>query len=268
MSAAEVLAFGVRRRFGDHLALDGVDLSLSGGLIVLLGPNGAGKTTLLRALATVDQPDEGNILIDGLDPRHPSDRTEIRRRLGYQPQQPMMAPRSKVFDVIDYLASLKEHHHERSRRNAVRRALEEVGLADRLSDRVGELSGGMRQRLGVAQALLGSPTLLLLDEPSAGLDPDERIGLREALARRRHQATIVVSTHLTEEATAADLVLVLHQGRIRFVGSPADLAGRAAGRTWISDIEPAQSRAAWRLPDGRYRCLGQPPPGVEPSPPT
>jgi ABC-2 type transport system ATP-binding protein len=263
-----VLAFGLVRSFGNVAALQGVDLALEGGLITLLGPNGSGKTTLLRCLATVDRPGEGTILVDGMDPRHESDRIEIRRRLGYQPQNPAMAPSARVFDVLDYLAVLKLHDDERTRRQLVYGVLDRVGLSHRAGDPVGELSAGMRQRLGVAQAILGEPTLLLLDEPADGLDPDERFRLREILAERRHRATVVVSTHLTDEAAIGDQVLVLIEGRLRFVGTPLALAATAVGRAWVQDTEPAGVRASWRLGDGRYRCLGNRPARVEPVAPT
>jgi ABC-2 type transport system ATP-binding protein len=268
MRPAEVLAFSVARRFGTTEALRGVDLALQGGLITLLGPNGSGKTTLLRCLATITRPDNGSILIDGLDPRHESDRIEIRRRLGYQPQHPGMGPASRVFDVLDYLAVLKGHDDQRARRHAVYEALDLVGLGDRAHDQVGDLSGGMRQRLALAQATYGSPSLLLLDEPAAGLDPDERFRLREIVAKRRHEATVIVSTHLTDEAAVGDKVLVLLEGRLAYVGSPDSLARTADGRTWVQDHEPVGVRASWRQADGRYRCLGHPPPAAELVPPT
>lgn len=263
MTASQVLAFGLRRRFGALTALDGVDLALQGGLITLLGPNGSGKTTLLRCLATVDVRPEDSVLVDGLDPRHESDRIEVRRRLGYQPQRTCLAPSARVHDVIDYLAVLKGHHDDRARRQQVYGVLERVGLADRATDRVGDLSGGMIRRLELAQAILGRPGLLLLDEPAAGLDPDERFRLREIIAARRHEATVIVSTHLTDEAAVGDTVLVLIEGQLRFVGRPDVLAASAAGRAWVQDDEPLGARATWRLANGRHRCLGHPPPGAE-----
>ena len=263
IAPSQVMVFGLRRRFGAIEALAGVDLLLQGGLITLLGPNGSGKTTLLRCLATVDVCADDAILVDGLDPRHELDRIEIRRRLGYQPQRPSLIPTSRVFDVIDYVAVLKGHDDDRARRHLVVGALESVGLADRARDRVGDLSGGMVRRLELAQAILGRPGLLLLDEPAAGLDPDERFRLREIVAARRHDSTVVVSTHLTDEAAVGDTVLVLIEGRLRFVGRPEVLASTAAGKAWIQDREPIEVRATWRLADGRHRCLGSPPPGAE-----
>ncbi len=260
---SQVLVFGLSRSFGEIQALAGVDLALEGGLITLLGPNGSGKTTLLRCLATIDVAADDSVLIDGMNPRHESDRIEIRRRLGYQPQSPGLAPSARVYDVIDYLAVLKGHHDERARRQSVYRALEQVGLDDRAGDRVSELSGGMVRRLELAQAILGQPGLLLLDEPAAGLDPDERFRLREIVAGRRHQATVVISTHLTDEAAIGDTVIVLIDGQLRFVGRPEALAATAAGRAWIQADEPASARATWRLADGRHRCLGQPPAGAQ-----
>jgi ABC-2 type transport system ATP-binding protein len=248
------------KSYGDHNALAGVDLALQGGLIAVLGPNGAGKTTLLRCLATVLRPDSGSLLIDGLDPRHESDRIEVRRRLGYQPQQASFAASARVFDALDYIAVLKGIDQDRHRRQWVFHVLDLVGLRARATDQVASLSGGMRQRLGLAQALLGQPSLLLLDEPAAGVDPDERFRIRDLIAARRAEATVVVSTHLTDEAAVCDTILVLDHGELRFVGAPAALANAAYGRTWVQAKQPTTSvRASWRQADGRYRCLGNDP---------
>lgn len=259
----QVLAFGLGTSFGARRALDGVDLSLEGGLTVVLGPNGAGKSTLLRCLATVHRPDTGSLLLDGMNPEFEADRIEIRRRLGYLPQHHGLSGADRVFDTMDLLAVMKEAGDERQRRTMVFDALERVGLADRASEKMSDLSGGMRQRVGVAQALLTAPSLLVLDEPAAGLDPDERQRLREVLTERRQRSTVVLSTHLTDEAAHADSVVVLHEGRVRFVGSPGALAERAAGRAWVQAQAPTHPvRASWQQADGSHRCLGDPPAGA------
>jgi len=264
MSAAHVVASGLGKRYGDHVALDGINLLEQGGLITLLGPNGAGKSTLLRCLATVVAPDDGSLMIDGLDPRREPERIEIRRRLGYMPQEIGLISGAKVFDAVEYIAVLKEQRDDRRRRRAVFDVLDRVGLRDVAGERVERLSGGMRRRVGVAQALLGSPTLMILDEPTAGLDPDERMRLREILTERRRSTTVFMSTHMTDEAAISDTVLVIADGSIRFAGSPGRLAALAAGRTWVqTDLPPPDVRASWRLVDGRHRCLGQPPAGAE-----
>lgn len=260
----QVLAFGLGTSFGGRPALDGVDLSIEGGVTVVLGPNGAGKSTLLRCLATVLAPDEGSLLLDGMNPQFEADRIEIRRRLGYLPQHHGLRGPDRVFDTMDLLAVMKEAGDERRRRTMVFDALERVGLADRAGDSLDDLSGGMRQRVGVAQALLTAPRLLVLDEPAAGLDPDERRRLREILTERRQRSTVVISTHLTDEASHADTVVVLSDGRVRFVGSPGALANRAAARAWVQPDAPlATVRASLLQADGSYRCLGTPPPGAE-----
>lgn len=263
MTAAEIVCTDVRHAFADRRALDGVDLRAAGGIVTVLGANGAGKSTLLRCLATLIRPDGGAVVVDGLDPRHEAERIEIRRRLGYLPQRVGFSAGATVFDVLDYFGVLKELRDDRGRRHQVFDALERVGLRDRASDDVETLSGGMQRRLAVAQALLGSPSLLILDEPSAGLDPDERLRLRAITAERRAATTVVVSTHLTDEAALGDVVVVLHEGRIRFTGTPDELQRSATGHTWVQQqLPPPNVRASWRLTDGRHRCLGSPPTGA------
>ena len=262
------MARSLAKSFGPTRALAGIDLLLDGGLTAVLGPNGAGKSTLLRCLATVMTPDAGSLTIDRRDPRNEADRIEIRRRLGYLPQDHVLKGRQRVFDTLDYFASLKEVGDTRRRRRQVHAALERVGLADRANAAVNDLSGGLRQRLALAQAILDEPSLLILDEPAAGLDPDERQRLRSIIAGHRQQATVVISTHLTDEAAHCDRVLVLTNGAIVFNGSPEQLANRAEGQAWRQPTPPAMARAWWLEPDGWYRCVGTPPPGAQKLRPT
>lgn len=269
MNAAAIRLDRVGHSYGPRRALDDVSLTAVGGVITVLGPNGAGKSTLLRSLATVQRASEGTIHVDGLDVAVEPDRTEARRRIGYLPQEPRFAPRATVFDVVDYLAICKEHHDRRSRHREVRRVLELVELADRAGDRVRTLSGGMVRRLGLAQALLGSPRLLVLDEPAAGLDPDQRLQLRDLLSTLGATSTVVVSTHMTDEAAAiSSQVVVIADGATRFVGTAPGLTAMAAGRVWLAPEAPPRALRSWRQPDGTHRCVGDPPAGahlVDPS---
>jgi ABC-2 type transport system ATP-binding protein len=264
VTAAHLSVQRVGLVYGSRQVLSELDLLAQGGLITLLGANGAGKTTLLRCLATVMAPDTGTVMIDGLSPHREPERVEIRRRLGYLPQEFGFAPGARTFDAVDHIAVLKGYREDRKRRGLVFDALARVGLDGRAGDATAKLSGGMRRRLGLAQAILGDPTLLVLDEPAAGLDPDERQRMRQVLSERRRDATTIVSTHLTDEASDADVIWVLHRSTIAFADTPSRLAGLAAGRTWVQTSPPPHDvRASWRLADGTYRCLGLPPPNAD-----
>lgn len=259
----------VRKRFARTRALDGVSFDVSDGVTGLLGPNGAGKTTLLRILATVLAPDQGTVRMLGLDPAVGNDRIRIRRRLGYLPQEPGFQRGFSVFAFIDYVAILKEMNSSRSRHEEVRRVIEAVDLTSVSGKRIRALSGGMRRRVALAAALLGDPSLLILDEPTAGLDPEQRLRFRELVSVAGEGRAVVLSTHQTEDVAALCRdVVVLHQGRVLFQGSPSDLAQHAAGRVWFAAERNPGARLAWRLGDGRHRNLGDPPEGVETVEPT
>jgi ABC-2 type transport system ATP-binding protein len=267
--SASVTVLDAHKRFGTRAALSGVSLSASGGVTTILGPNGAGKTSLLRALATVQNLDGGSITVDGLDASSRHQRTEIRRRLGYLPQDIGFSPRATAFDVVDYLTVLKGWRDERARRREVWLALDRVGLATRAAERVGALSGGMRQRLALAQAIVGSPPLIVLDEPSAGFDPAQRLELRTLLSELARRSTVIVSTHQTDDAAVcSDVVCVLVDGQLRFRGTPDQLASLARGHTWRARATTGRERAWWQLPNGDLRCIGDPPPGAAIDEPT
>jgi ABC-2 type transport system ATP-binding protein len=254
----------LRMTFGRTRALDGVSFDLMPGVTGLLGPNGAGKTTLLRILATVSSPDAGSLEVLGLDPRRGGERLALRGRLGYMPQEPGFHARFTAFEFVDYVAILKELHHRSDRHQEVRRVLEAAGLEAVRRKRIKALSGGMRRRVALAQALLGDPDLLVLDEPTAGLDPEQRLRFRELVSGLGEGRTVLLSTHQTEDVTAlCHQVLVLHRGKLRFVGTPLELAGLARGHVWQSQERQPGALAAWRTGTGQHRNIGDPPAGAE-----
>lgn len=165
-----------------------------------------------------------------------------------------------VFDFLDYIAILKEQVDRTARHADVRRALALVGLENRSTHKIRQLSGGMRQRLALAQALLGKPPLLLLDEPTAGLDPEQRLRFRDMLSRLSDYGAVLLSTHQTEDVAAlCDRVIVLDSGRVRFDGTPRDLTSKAAGKVWLVPERPEAAKVSWRTADGLYRGVGDPP---------
>ena len=221
----------IHRTFGKNRAVDGVSLELGTGVFGLLGPNGAGKTSLLRMLATVLPPSSGQIELLGRDPRGPADRRDIRRRLGYLPQNLGYYPSFTVVEFIEYFALLKEMPAA-AIPQAVAAAVERVDLGSQARARLRTLSGGMLRRVGIAQAIVNSPDLLLLDEPTAGLDPEQRMQFRTLLRSAGESSTVVVSTHLVEDVGAAcSEVALMSAGKIVFRGTPDDLTARGTGHS-------------------------------------
>jgi ABC-type multidrug transport system ATPase subunit len=217
------------RRFGRTQAVAGVSLRTGAGVFGLLGPNGAGKTSLLRLMATVLPPTSGQLRLLGRDPRSYAPRREIRRRLGYLPQNLGYYPGFTVAEFVEYFALLKDMPPGQVPR-AVAAAVEHVGLGDRGRTKLRTLSGGMLRRVGIAQAIVNGPELLLLDEPTAGLDPEQRVAFRALLRDLGQRATVIVSTHLVEDVGAACTeVALMDAGKIVFHGTPDELTARGEG---------------------------------------
>jgi ABC-2 type transport system ATP-binding protein len=217
------------RRLGRTQAVAGVDLATGLGVFGLLGPNGAGKTTLLRMMATVIPPTSGTLRLLGRDPGSYGPRKEIRRRLGYLPQALGYYPGFTVVEFIEYFALLKDMPPERIP-GAVATAVERVALGGKAKAKLRTLSGGMLRRVGIAQAIVNDPELLLLDEPTAGLDPEQRVAFRALLRDLGQRATVVVSTHLVEDVGAAcSEVALMDEGKIVFHGTPDELTIRGEG---------------------------------------
>ena len=235
--------------YGSIRALDDITLRIGSGMFGLLGPNGAGKTTLMRILTTLLPPTSGTVRVGALDvTRHPA---QVRRQLGYIPQDFGFFKTLNAFEMLDYIGTMK-NIPQPQRRRQVERLLEEVNLTRDARRRVGDYSGGMKQRLGIAQALLGDPALLIVDEPTAGLDPEERIRFRNLLTRFSGERTVLLSTHIVAdiEATCTQLA-VMDKGHVSFVGTPEALTTYARGRMWHLEIEFAE----WDTVETRYRVV-------------
>ena len=217
-------------------ALDGVDLEVGKGMFGLLGPNGAGKSTLMRSIATLQAPTSGEIRFGDIDVvREPE---KLRRTLGYLPQDFGVYPRVNAYDMLDHMAVLKGIAGKGERKATVEALLQQVNLWDVRKKAVAGYSGGMRQRFGIAQALIGQPSLIIVDEPTAGLDPEERNRFLNLLAEIGENVVVILSTHIVEDV--ADLcpkMAILAGGKILREGAPSQLMGDLKGRIWTKTID-------------------------------
>ncbi|CAN5317972.1 ABC transporter ATP-binding protein [soil metagenome] len=217
-------------------ALDGVNLDIPTGLFGLLGPNGAGKSSLMRTLATLQQPDEGSAILrgaEGQDIDVLDEQQRVRSLLGYLPQDFGVYPKASALDLLDHLARLKGLSNKRERQATVQHLLEQTNLWSARKKALGGFSGGMRQRFGIAQALLGNPRLIIVDEPTAGLDPEERVRFHNLLAAIGEQVIVILSTHIVSDV--ADLcpkLAIMNRGQVLLTGTPHQLEALLAGRVW------------------------------------
>lgn len=253
-------------------ALDGVDLRISTGMFGLLGPNGAGKTTLMRILATLLSPTSGRVLVDGQDLRDCAGK--IRQAIGYLPQHFQAYPNLKVQEFLDYSAVMRGMLGRTERRDAVQGVIEATGLTEVAKRRIKKLSGGMHRRVGVAQALLGPPELLIVDEPTVGLDPEERIRLRGELARIATDCTVILSTHIVDDISGScEKMAILDSGSIVYEGPPSKLLSDAEGQIWefsagVEELDTIKERhrvvRTVAMPDGlKIRTVGARPERAE-----
>lgn len=259
---------------GGVKAINGVSLDIGTGMFGLVGPNGAGKTTLMRMLAGLLRPSSGRIVAFGHDMNTSGGRMAAKANLGYLPQELGLYPNLNAYEFLDYMAILKGVTDSAQRRSQIDDLLDKVRLTDVAKRRLKTYSGGMKRRIGIAQALLGNPRLLIVDEPTAGLDPEERVRFRNLLADMALERTIILSTHIVEDISqSCNDLAVMRGGQVVFRGSPSELIERARGHVWT--ITSAGERpnggltlvSTLQLANGvQYRVVGDPDPRYRATP--
>ncbi len=241
---------------GGVRALHGVSLTIPTGMFGLLGPNGAGKSTLMRTIATLQEPDSGSIHLGEVDVLR--DKTAVRRVLGYLPQEFGLYPNLSAELVLDHFATLKGITRSKERARVVAALLEQTNLADVRKANVGGFSGGMKQRLGIAIALLGSPKLVIVDEPTAGLDPTERHRFLNLLSAVGENIVVILSTHIVEDVRElCSNVAIIARGEVRMTGVPDDLIEGIRGKIWRRQVprsELAQAQESHQVISTRLRA--------------
>lgn len=255
-------------------ALRGIDLTIGTGVFGLVGPNGAGKTTLMRILAGLLRPTTGQVNVCGYDMTTARGKQAAKAILGYLPQELGLYPNLTGAEFLDYVAILKGITDSNSRRKQIAELLDVVRLADVANRQTKTYSGGMKRRIGIAQALLGKPQLLIVDEPTTGLDPEERVRLRNVLTDIARYGTVILSTHIIEDINqSCNDLAVINQGRVLFRGSPGDMIAQVRGKVW--NIITAGDRpnngltlvSTLQLQNGiQYRMLGEPGAGYQATP--
>lgn len=227
---------------GGVQALQNVSLQIPQGMFGLLGPNGAGKSTLMRTLATLQEADSGSATLDGINVL--KDKDQLRKVLGYLPQEFGVYPRVSADVLLSHFASLKGIGNAKERREVVEALLQQTNLWEHRKKPLGSFSGGMKQRFGIAQALLGNPRLIIVDEPTAGLDPEERIRFHNLLSAIGENIIVILSTHIVSDVSdLCGRMAVIHQGRVMVAGEPAALVAGLQGKVWKTTIHPSELAA-------------------------
>lgn len=265
-----------RRAHG--LALDHIDLRIEGnGVYGLVGPNGAGKTTFIRILLSILRPTSGDVCYDGKSIVEAEARAALTASLGYLPQELGLYGGLTGREFLNYVAILKRIPAGATRQQAVDTAIEMVGLGDKAKTRISIYSGGMKRRLGIAQAVLGEPRLLILDEPTTGIDPDERVRIRNVFSDLAKNSILILSTHIIEDVSqVCQRMFVLHRGRLLFDGAPSSLIRQAEGAVWHVTTSGEKPKVGLIVSSiqyqdrTRYRLLGNelPYPDMEPVEPS
>ena len=238
---AMLIIKGLTKTYANGIrAMQDISLDVDRGIFGLLGPNGAGKSTLMRTLATLQEPDAGSVKLDGVNLLQ--EPQTARRMLGYLPQDFGVYPQVSAQELLEQLAIFKGFVQRRQRRDMVAEQLRLVNLYEQRKQKLGTFSGGMRQRFGIAQALLGSPQLIIVDEPTAGLDPAERIRFHNLLADIGQDRILLLSTHIVEDvAELCPQMAILNRGQLVCAGRPASLIDQLHGKVWSKDLAPGES---------------------------
>jgi ABC-2 type transport system ATP-binding protein len=224
------------KSFGQKQALQGISLTIPQGILGLLGPNGAGKTTLMRILTTLLPPSTGEIKMGEINWR---DVQKVREIIGYLPQKFSLYKQIRVHEALTHIATLKGLKYDVKKQ--VDQVLEKVNLTEQRKLKIGQLSGGMIRRVGIAQAMLGSPKIIVIDEPTAGLDPEERIRFRKYMRQLSRDTTVIISTHIVEDIEATcEQVAILFQGRVMILGGTDQITSAATGKVWEITVEKDQ----------------------------
>ncbi|MDG5788389.1 ABC transporter ATP-binding protein [Evansella sp. AB-P1] len=224
------------KKYRDNVVLDDIHLTIENGLFGLLGPNGAGKTTLMRILATLLPASSGTVEVgDNSLTKKPD---IIRKQLGYLPQYFQIYPQLTAIEFLDYVGVMKGVKKKEARVDQIHKLLQSVNLSDVANKKVKTFSGGMKQRLGIAQALMGDPSIVIIDEPTAGLDPEERVRFRNLLSRISINRIVILSTHIVADIeSSCDQLAVLHKGKLKLTGDVDTLRKQAEGKVWLFETD-------------------------------